>query len=134
MTFDSAPTRIWSSASTNTALFLPFTGPLATRDLGGARMGVELRSTVGPLEVLPAFVRYNDPNAAFPAYLALSSAGTPTWFADTGWTWMDEFRDLTSLLAAYRFATFGLAARNTTGSARNLAMASVRLEWFGRGP
>jgi hypothetical protein len=130
-TLTSKPTRVWSSVSTSTGLFLPVTAPLRTARVGSARMAVELRAIAGPIEVIPAYVRVTDLDAAWPTGIVLPS-GSPSWFSSSGWQMMQEFRDVSSALAGYPYVIFGLLCRMSSGTTRAFAFASTRLELVGR--
>ncbi len=130
-TLTSKPTRIWSSLSSSTGVFIPVTAPLRTARVGAARMAVELRAIAGNIEVLPAYVRVTDLADAWPTAIALPS-GSPSWFSSNGWQMMQEFRDVSSALAAYPYVIFGLQCRLSSGATRAFAMAGTRLELVGR--
>jgi hypothetical protein len=92
---------------------------------------VERRAIAGPIEVIPAYVRVTDLDAAWPTGIVLPS-GSPSWFSSSGRHMMQEFRDVSSTLAGYPYVIFGLLCRLSSGTTRAFAFASTRLELVGR--
>lgn len=125
---------VWTKGSTTEAIFRPLTARLESASVGGARMAVDLRSSTGDVAVLPALVRFNDPTGAWGTPVALVSGSTPTWLTATGMHYMDELRDLRTILAGDRFLMLGVLVRNATGSTRGIATVGGVLDIVGWSP
>ena len=112
---------VFSAKSTTTTNCHPLTAPVDGRRVGSVRVGYELRSTSGLLE-LRVFQQTSNDGLSWNAPATLS--GYTTYNSTLGFTYGTTFASVT----AAPYVRFGLECRNTSGTKLEAALGGLILD------
>ncbi len=112
---------VWSVKSTSTPNFVPVTGPINSTLVRGVRVAWELLGKTPNVEVQPAY-RMSDDGITWSSTV---TGLVGSYSSSTGWSYADASAVVNVDLKS--FVQFGFLVRNTTGSAIEMAQASLRL-------